>query len=70
MRTENGEASYSVFKPGVNRDGWWNEQDLVDQFKSVIKIFEKIHPGKVAIFALTTAKIIGLKQTMRWLRAV
>lgn len=50
MRTENGEAAYTVFKPGVNRDGWWNNQDLVDQFKSVINIFEKVHPGKVAVF--------------------
>ncbi len=37
--------------PGSNRDGWWTNQDLIKQVADrAIPIFEKTHPGKVALF--------------------
>jgi len=37
--------------PGTNRDGWWKNEDVVKQVKErAIPIFERTHPGKVALF--------------------
>jgi hypothetical protein len=37
--------------PGINRDGWWKNQDIVNQVvERAIPIFERIHSGKTALF--------------------
>jgi hypothetical protein len=37
--------------PGSNRDGWWMNQDIIKQVvDKAIPIFERTHPGKVALF--------------------
>ncbi|GES72956.1 hypothetical protein RCL_jg15606.t1 [Rhizophagus clarus] len=41
-----------IINPGKNFDGWWNIDQLIDQIKTrAIPIFEKTHPGMVAVFA-------------------
>ncbi|GBC51645.2 hypothetical protein GLOIN_2v1787970 [Rhizophagus irregularis DAOM 181602=DAOM 197198] len=41
-----------IINPGKNFDGWWNIDQLIEQIKTrAIPIFEKIHPGMVAVFA-------------------
>jgi hypothetical protein len=44
------EAAYILFKAGTSREGWWTNAMLIDQFTTVINIFERVHPGKVAVF--------------------
>ena len=37
--------------PGTNRDGWWTNQDLINQVVDrAILIFERTHPGKIVLF--------------------
>jgi len=44
------EACVTMY-PGTNRDGWWTNKDVVKQVKErAIPIFERTHPGKVAMF--------------------
>lgn len=44
------EACVTMY-PGTNRDGWWTSKDVVKQVKErAIPIFERTHPGKVALF--------------------
>lgn len=50
MMCSEGEVSYNLFKAGSNRDGWWDNADLVNQLRQVIPIFESLHPGKIALF--------------------
>jgi len=44
-------ATLRTIKPGKNSDGWWSNQDLVDQLKQTIIVFEILHPDCVALFA-------------------
>jgi hypothetical protein len=44
-------ATLRIIKPGKNSDGYWTNQDLVDQLKITITIFEILHPDCVALFA-------------------
>jgi hypothetical protein len=40
-----------IMHPGSNRDGWWTNQDLINQVVDrAIPIFERTHPGKIALF--------------------
>jgi hypothetical protein len=40
-----------VIHPGSNRDGWWTNDDVIKQVtEKTIPIFERTHPGKVALF--------------------
>jgi hypothetical protein len=44
------EACITMY-PDTNRDGWWTNQDVIKQVKErAIPIFERTHPGKVALF--------------------
>jgi hypothetical protein len=43
-------SSFTVFEPGANAQGYWTGQDVVDQTVEVVKIFEKLHPGKIGVF--------------------
>jgi hypothetical protein len=38
MMCDEGEVSYKLFKAGTNRDGWWDNADLVNQLQQVIPI--------------------------------
>jgi hypothetical protein len=50
------ETACVIMKPGVNRDGWWTSEDLVDQIKNkAIPIFEKCFPDAVGVFAFDNA---------------
>ena len=44
-------ATLRIIKPGKNSDGWWTNQDLVEQLKRTIVLFEILHPDCVALFA-------------------
>jgi hypothetical protein len=35
---------------GANGDPWWDTKQLIIQIKNAIRIFEKAHPGKEALF--------------------
>jgi len=40
-----------IIHPGSNRDGWWTNDDVIKQVtEKAIPIFERTHPGKVALF--------------------
>ena len=42
--------SYHFFEAGINRDGWFNNEDLINQYKSTLKFIEHIHPDDVLLF--------------------
>ena len=44
-------ATLRTIKPGKNSDGWWSNQDLVNQLKLTITVFQILHPNCVALFA-------------------
>ncbi|TFK79205.1 hypothetical protein K466DRAFT_579249 [Polyporus arcularius HHB13444] len=53
LRNDNGkivEDACKIIFPGSNGDPWWDTAQLIEQVKRVIKIFEKVHPGCVALF--------------------
>jgi hypothetical protein len=43
--------SYLEFFAGKNRDGWFNNDDLVVQLESCFDMMEALHPGKKLLFA-------------------
>lgn len=38
--------SYKLFRPGINNDGWWINQDLVNQVNECIPLFKELHQNK------------------------
>ncbi|CAJ0634349.1 12785_t:CDS:2 [Entrophospora sp. SA101] len=43
-------------KPGVNHDGWWTSELLVNQIlEKAIPIFEKLHQDSIGVFAFDNA---------------
>jgi hypothetical protein len=49
-RLEHTEACV-IMHPGANRDGYWSNEDIIRQVvERAIPIFERTHPGKVALF--------------------
>jgi hypothetical protein len=48
---ETGKATYTTFEAGTNRDGWFNNEDLIEQLEAVIPIYEKYHPNCKLVFA-------------------
>ncbi|ODQ76870.1 hypothetical protein LIPSTDRAFT_757 [Lipomyces starkeyi NRRL Y-11557] len=49
LRFENQYAR-TIIEPGKHRDGYWTSDHMVAQLRSAIDIFEKAHPGCVAVF--------------------
>jgi hypothetical protein len=39
-----------IIYPGSNGDAWWDHTQLLAQVERAIEIFEKAHPGCVALF--------------------
>ena len=37
-------SSYQLFEAGINRDGWFTNEDLVNQIKELGPLIKKIHP--------------------------
>lgn len=45
-------TSYKLFEAGVNRDGWFTNDDLIEQLQSaVIPLAKSLHPNKTLLFA-------------------
>ncbi|CAG8721551.1 29625_t:CDS:1, partial [Racocetra persica] len=45
---------------GINRDGWWTCDDLVNQVvECAIPIFERTHPNKIALFMFDNSSNYG-----------
>lgn len=44
-------ATLRTIEPGKNSDGWWSNEDLVEQLKRTIILFDILHPDCVALFA-------------------
>jgi hypothetical protein len=40
-----------IIYPGKNHDAWWDLDQLMEQMKHAVNIFEYLHPEKVAIWA-------------------
>jgi hypothetical protein len=40
----------AIIKPGANRDGYWQIDDVVEQLDHAIEVFEFAFPGKIAVF--------------------
>jgi hypothetical protein len=40
-----------IIHPGANKDGYFNNEDLAHQTKQMLKIFEILHPGCLALVA-------------------
>lgn len=47
----NGIKSYLLFEAGKNRDGWFTNDDLINQLESCFDMMESIHEGKKLLFA-------------------
>ena len=41
----NDSRSFQLFEAGVNREGWFTNDDLVKQFKSLTELFQHYHPN-------------------------
>ena len=53
MRDEDGvikEDARKIIYPGSQGDKWWDMEQLIDQVKSTITIFNKAHPDSIALF--------------------
>lgn len=53
VRGKNGEIvrdARQVIYPGKNGDDWWDSEQLMDQVKDAIDIFQEGHPDKEALF--------------------
>ncbi|PKY59599.1 hypothetical protein RhiirA4_430523 [Rhizophagus irregularis] len=49
-----------IINPGKNFDGWWNIDKLLEQIVNrAIPIFEKTHPGAIAVFAFDNSSSHG-----------
>jgi hypothetical protein len=59
--------SYTIINPGRNADGYWTNENLVQQLVEVIPLFEKFILTVNYYFALTILKIIMLSLLMDWL---
>ncbi|SAM08083.1 hypothetical protein [Absidia glauca] len=46
----NVKTSRQLFYPGVNREGYWQRDDMVKQLNEVIPLFEYLHPGCQGVF--------------------
>ena len=44
------EDARKIIYPGSQGDKWWDMEQLIDQVKSAITIFNKAHPDSVALF--------------------
>ena len=42
--------AHKIIYPGKNHDAWWDLNQLLDQTKNVVNIFEYLHPDKVRIW--------------------
>ena len=42
--------AHKIIYPGKNHDAWWNLDQLIEQTKHAVDIFEYLHPEKVAIW--------------------
>ena len=42
--------AWKIIYPGKNHDAWWNLDQLMEQTKHTVDIFEYLHPEKVAIW--------------------
>ena len=45
-----GCSSFTHIERGKNGDGWWTGENVVDQTREVVPIFEFVHPGKIGMF--------------------
>ena len=45
-----GHSSLTHVEPGKNGDGWWTGENVVDQTREVVPIFDFVHRGKVGMF--------------------
>jgi len=53
VRDEDGvikEDARKIIYPGSQGDKWWDMEQLIEQVKSAITIFNKAHPDSVALF--------------------
>jgi hypothetical protein len=53
LRDEQGnivEEAREIIYPGANGDAWWNTEQLLNQIKRAIRIFESTHPDCIALF--------------------
>ncbi len=43
--------SFIFFESGINRDGWFSNDDLIAQLESSFELMESLHPNKKLLFA-------------------
>ncbi len=48
--------SYKTIKPGKNRDGFWTNENLVQQLEEVIPLFKSVHPDCELLFAFDNSQ--------------
>jgi hypothetical protein len=48
--------SYTIINPGKNADGYWTNENLVQQLVEVIPLFEKVHPGCELLFCFDNSQ--------------
>ena len=62
----NGVKSYVEFAAGKNRDGWFTNDDLINQLEECFDMIAELHPGMKLLFAFDIFKtpqhvLIGLR---------
>ncbi len=52
----NIKRSYKTIKPGKQRDGYWTNENLVEQLEEVIPLFKSVHPECELLFAFDNSQ--------------
>ena len=53
-------CSFTWIQPGVNYEGWWVGEDVVEQMEEVLVIFEFLHPNVKGIFTFDNSTNHGV----------
>ncbi|KAJ1305909.1 hypothetical protein OPQ81_010628 [Rhizoctonia solani] len=55
LRGKNGESARVIFRPGINRDGWFNCNRVIKQLKEAVKIVQETYPEYTHVFVYDNA---------------
>ncbi|KDN45054.1 hypothetical protein RSAG8_05227, partial [Rhizoctonia solani AG-8 WAC10335] len=55
LKGKNGESARVVFRPGVNRDGWFTCNKVVSQLEKAVKIVQETYPEYTHVFVYDNA---------------
>ncbi|CAE6456455.1 unnamed protein product [Rhizoctonia solani] len=55
LKGKNGESARVIFRPGINRDGWFTSAQVVKQLENAVKIVQEAYPEYTHVFVYDNA---------------